>query len=53
MVGTDKLFAGSIPETYDGLLVPLIFESYARDLADRVARTQPRTVLETPRERVS
>ena len=33
MAATDKLFAGSIPETYDRFLVPLIFESYARDLA--------------------
>jgi len=47
MVATDKLFAGSIPEIYDRFLVPLIFESYALDLADRVARTDPRDVLET------
>jgi ubiquinone/menaquinone biosynthesis C-methylase UbiE len=44
---TDKLFAGSIPETYDRFLVPLIFESYARDLAERLARVEPREVLET------
>jgi ubiquinone/menaquinone biosynthesis C-methylase UbiE len=44
---TDKLFAGSIPETYDRFLVPLIFESYARDLAERLARIEPREVLET------
>lgn len=47
MVATDKLFAGSIPEIYDRFLVPLIFEPYARDLADRVARADPRNVLET------
>lgn len=47
MVATDKLFAGSIPETYDRLLVPLIFKSYAADLADRLAKTDPRDVLET------
>jgi ubiquinone/menaquinone biosynthesis C-methylase UbiE len=47
MVATDKLFAGSIPEIYDRLLVPLIFESYARDLAKRLAKTNPRDVLET------
>jgi ubiquinone/menaquinone biosynthesis C-methylase UbiE len=46
MVATDKVFAGSIPEIYDRFLVPLIFEPYARDLADRVAKTNPRTVLE-------
>ena len=47
MVATDKLFAGSIPEIYDRFLVPLIFESYASDLAGRVALAQPRDVLET------
>jgi ubiquinone/menaquinone biosynthesis C-methylase UbiE len=46
MVATDKLFAGSIPEMYDRLLVPLIFEPYARDLAERVRGTAPREVLE-------
>jgi len=47
MVATDKLFAGSIPEIYDRFLVPLIFEPYARDLAERLAKTGPRDVLET------
>ncbi len=47
MVDTDKLFAGSIPEIYDRFLVPLIFESYARDLAERSATTDPRDLLET------
>ena len=46
MVATDKVFAGSIPELYDRYLVPLIFEPYARDLAERVAETNPRTLLE-------
>jgi len=47
MVATDKQFAGSIPEIYDRFLVPLIFESYALDLAKRLAKTDPRDVLET------
>jgi ubiquinone/menaquinone biosynthesis C-methylase UbiE len=47
MATTDKLFAGSIPELYERLLVPLIFEDYARDLAERVARVEPQDVLET------
>src|ERR1700688_840597 len=47
MVATDRLFAGSIPEIYDRFLVPLIFESYALDLAKRIAKTDPRNVLET------
>ena len=47
MVATDKLFAGSIPEIYDRLLVPLLFESYALDLTERLSKTDPRDVLET------
>ena len=48
MVATvDKVFAGSIPEIYERLMVPLIFEPYARDLAARLAVTNPRAVLET------
>jgi ubiquinone/menaquinone biosynthesis C-methylase UbiE len=47
MATTDKLFAGSIPEIYDRFLVPLIFESYARDLAERLAKVEPQDVLET------
>jgi len=47
MATTDKLFAGSIPELYERLLVPLIFDSYARDLAKRVAAAAPQDVLET------
>src|SRR5437868_3641130 len=47
MAATDKVFAGSIPEMYERLMVPLIFEPYARDLARRVVRAGPRNVLET------
>jgi ubiquinone/menaquinone biosynthesis C-methylase UbiE len=47
MVATDKVFSGSIPEIYDRLMVPLIFEPYARDLAGRVAKANPGRVLET------
>ncbi len=47
MVATDKVFAGSIPEFYDRYLVPLIFESYASDLATRIAAASPSDVLET------
>jgi len=47
MAATDKIFAGSIPETYDRYLVPLIFEPYARDLAARASATHPHDVLET------
>ena len=47
MSATDKLFTGSIPEAYDRFLVPLIFEPYARDLAERLADVKPPDALET------
>jgi len=47
MVATDRVFAGSVPEFYDRLMVPLIFEPYAADLAMRVAAAGPKDVLET------
>ena len=47
MSETDKLFAGSIPENYDRYLVPLIFEDFAADIAQRVASLSPSAVLET------
>ena len=47
MSETDKLFAGSIPENYDRYLVPLIFESFAQDIAQRAAALSPGAVLET------
>ena len=46
MAESDKVFAGSIPEIYDRLFVPLIFEPYAEDLAARVAAIRPMRVLE-------
>ena len=49
MEATDRKFAGSIPEIYERLMVPLIFEPYALDLANRLARTAPRDILETRR----
>ena len=47
MVASDKLFAGSIPDTYDRYLVPLIFESYANDLAGRLVKANLKDMLET------
>ncbi|AOB29718.1 SAM-dependent methyltransferase [Bordetella sp. H567] len=47
MAQSDKVFAGSVPETYDAYLVPLIFEQYAADLANRVMAHAPRAILET------
>jgi ubiquinone/menaquinone biosynthesis C-methylase UbiE len=47
MVASDKAFIGSIPQLYDRLLVPMIFEPYARDLAQRIKSHAPRDILET------
>jgi ubiquinone/menaquinone biosynthesis C-methylase UbiE len=47
MQETDKHFAGSIPALYDRYLGPLIFEPYAVDIAERVARFAPQRLLET------
>jgi ubiquinone/menaquinone biosynthesis C-methylase UbiE len=47
MLEIDKVFAGSIPENYDRHMVPLIFEPYAADLAQRAASLSPSSVLET------
>ena len=44
--GSDKVFAGSVPELYDTHLVPLIFEPYAADLAARLALRPLGQVLE-------
>ncbi len=47
MTDSDKVFGGSIPELYDTYLVPLIFQAYANDLAERTAALAPKAVLET------
>jgi SAM-dependent methyltransferase len=47
MSADDKAFTGSIPENYDRYMVPLIFESYAQDMAQRAAALSPKAVLET------
>lgn len=43
---TDKVFTGSIPRLYETHLVPLIFEPYAADLANRLASRSVTRVLE-------
>jgi SAM-dependent methyltransferase len=43
---SDKVFAGSIPKIYEQHLVPLIFEPYAADIAERLRRQPPARVLE-------
>lgn len=46
MLEIDKVFSGSVPENYDRYMVPLIFAPYAADLAQRVAKLEPHSVLE-------
>ena len=43
---TDKVFSDSIAKFYETYLVPLIFEPYAADLANRLASRPLTRVLE-------
>jgi len=43
---TDKLFAGYIPKLYEEHMVPMLFEPYAIDLANRLASRSLKSVLE-------
>ena len=40
-------FTGSVPGNYDRLMVPLIFQPYADELAERARALQPKRILET------
>ena len=42
----DKVFAGSIPQLYEQYLVPLIFQPYAANLAQRLRSRTMSRVLE-------
>jgi SAM-dependent methyltransferase len=46
MTAADSAFAGSIPAAYDRYLVPMLFEPYAQDLAQRAATLAPQRILE-------
>ena len=47
MAAGDTQFRGDIAAIYERLLVPLLFDAYALDMAARMARFAPRRVLET------
>ena len=47
MQSGDSVFAGSIPELYDRYLGPALFDSYAEDLARRLADLSSGALLET------
>ena len=40
-------FAGSVPASYDQLMVPLLFRPYAEEIARRALALAPRRILET------
>ena len=44
---SDTAFVGAIPEVYESLLVPMIFDEPARAMASLIAGLRPRNVLET------
>jgi ubiquinone/menaquinone biosynthesis C-methylase UbiE len=47
MASIDVRFSGSVPANYERYMVPLLFRPYAQLLAERAARLQPRSILET------
>ncbi|WP_310468580.1 methyltransferase domain-containing protein [Sphingomonas sp.] len=47
MNASDAAFAGSIPALYDRHLAPLLFEPFARVVAERAAALRPQRILET------
>src|SRR5205085_10386467 len=40
-------FSGSVPASYERLMVPLFFRPYAQELARRASRLNPRRIIET------
>jgi SAM-dependent methyltransferase len=46
MTNRDKVFAGSIPKLYEAQLVPLIFQPYALDVAERLKSRKITRLLE-------
>ncbi|MFQ5551694.1 MAG: class I SAM-dependent methyltransferase, partial [Gemmatimonadales bacterium] len=42
----DTSFTSDVAQFYDSTLVPLIFQPYARDLAERARSADPTSVLE-------
>ena len=47
MAETDTKFVGPVPQVYDALMVPMLFQPYAEDMAARVVERSPNAVLET------
>lgn len=53
MADSDKVFSASIPKLYDTYLVPMIFEAYAEDIADRAVAFSPKMCSKQRRVAVS
>ena len=47
MLASDGLFTGSIPQLYNQLMVPMLFDAYAADMADQLQTLDPTDILET------
>ena len=47
MKGQELRFSGSVPASYDRLMVPLLFRPYAEELARRAGELGPSRILET------
>jgi len=47
MKDMEMRFTGSVPASYERLMVPLVFQPYANELARRAQALQPRHILET------
>lgn len=47
MIASDGLFVGSIPQLYNQLMVPMLFDAYAADMAGQIVTLNPTNILET------
>ena len=47
MLASDGLFTGSIPQLYNQLMVPMLFDAYAADMAGQIVTLNPTDLLET------
>jgi ubiquinone/menaquinone biosynthesis C-methylase UbiE len=47
MKDQEMRFSGSVPASYDRLMVPLLFRPYAEELARRASQLRPKRILET------
>jgi ubiquinone/menaquinone biosynthesis C-methylase UbiE len=47
MQDMEMRFTGSVPASYERLMVPLVFQPYADELARRACALQPKRILET------